>query len=63
MEEAFFDVPLYREFAQLDAHGRMPDESTILPFATGLKSTKQLMTLFASSNLWMARGQLMGTKG
>ena len=21
MEEAFFDVPLYREFAQLDAHG------------------------------------------
>ena len=25
MEEAFFDVPLYREFAQLDAHGRLPD--------------------------------------
>ena len=32
MEEAFFDVPLYREFAQLDAHGRLPDESTILRF-------------------------------
>ena len=30
MEEAFFDTPLYREFAQLDAHGRLPDESTIL---------------------------------
>lgn len=32
MEEAFFDTPLYREFAQLDAHGRLPDESTILRF-------------------------------
>ncbi len=32
MEEAFFDVPLYREFAQLDTHGRLPDESTILRF-------------------------------
>jgi IS5 family transposase len=30
MEEALFDVPLYREFAQLDVRGRMPDESTIL---------------------------------
>jgi hypothetical protein len=26
MEEALFDVPLYREFAELDAHGRLPDE-------------------------------------
>ena len=32
MEEAFFDVPLYREFAQLDEFARMPDESTILRF-------------------------------
>ena len=30
MDEAFFDVPVYRQFAQLDAHGRLPDESTIL---------------------------------
>ena len=30
MEEAIFDTPIYREFAQLDAHGRIPDESTIL---------------------------------
>jgi transposase, IS5 family len=30
MEEAFFETPPYREFAQLDAHGRLPDESTIL---------------------------------
>ena len=30
MEEAFFDTPLYREFAQLQEFGRLPDESTIL---------------------------------
>lgn len=30
MEEALFDMPLYRDFAQLDAHGRLPDESTIV---------------------------------
>src|SRR5262249_41013800 len=33
MEEALHDVPLYREFAKLDAvRNRMPDESTILRF-------------------------------
>src|SRR5450759_2584457 len=32
MEEAFFDTPLYREFAQLDEFARLPDESTILRF-------------------------------
>lgn len=32
MEEAFFDTPLYREFAQLEEFARMPDESTILRF-------------------------------
>jgi transposase, IS5 family len=33
MEEALHDVPLYREFAGLDAGTtRMPDESTILRF-------------------------------
>ena len=26
MEEAFFDVPLYREFAQLEEFARLPDE-------------------------------------
>jgi IS5 family transposase len=39
MQEAFFDTPLYREFDQLDAHGRLPDESTILRFAIGWRST------------------------
>ena len=32
MEEAFFDTPLYREFAHLEEFGRLPDESTILRF-------------------------------
>ena len=32
MEEAFFDTPLYREFAQLEEFGSLPDESTILRF-------------------------------
>jgi len=34
MEEALHDIPLYREFAQLDAGiTRLPDESTILRFS------------------------------
>ena len=32
MEEAFFDAPLYREFAQFVEFSRLPDESTILRF-------------------------------
>ena len=32
MEEAFFDTPLYREFARLEEFARLPDESTILRF-------------------------------
>jgi hypothetical protein len=32
MENTFFDTPLYREFAQMDAHGRLPDERSILRF-------------------------------
>ena len=32
MEEAFFDIPLYREFAQLPELTRLPDESTLLRF-------------------------------
>ena len=32
MDEAFFDTPLYREFAQIEEFTRMPDKSTILRF-------------------------------
>ena len=37
MEEAFFDTPIYRDFARLDPHGRLPDESTIPRFRHRLK--------------------------
>ena len=40
MEEAFFDTPLYREFAQLEEYGRLPDESTILRFRHRLEKHK-----------------------
>lgn len=32
MEEAFINTPLYREFAQVEEFGRLPDESTFLRF-------------------------------
>ena len=50
MQEAFFDVPLYREFAQLDAHGRMPDESTILRFRHRLEKHKLAEQILATVN-------------
>ena len=40
MEEAFFDTPLLREFAQLEEFGRLPDESTILRFRHRLEKHK-----------------------
>ena len=40
MEEAFFDTPLYREFAQLQELARLPDESTILRFRHRLEKYK-----------------------
>ena len=50
MEEAFFDVPLYREFAWLDAHGRLPDESTILRFRHRLEKYKLAKGILATAN-------------
>lgn len=40
MEEAFFDTPLYREFAQPEEFGRLPDESTMLRFPHRLEKYK-----------------------
>ena len=60
MEEAFFDVPLYREFAQLDAHGRLPDESTILRFRHRLEKYKLADQILATVNdLLTAQGLLL----
>jgi hypothetical protein len=42
MEEALHDIPLYREFARLDAGiTRLPDESTILRFPTARRAPAQ----------------------
>ena len=60
MEEAFFDVPLYREFAQLDAHGRPPDESTILRFRHRLEEHKLAEQMLATVNaLLVSKGLLL----
>ena len=58
MEEAFFDTPIYREFAGLDAHVRMPDESTILRFRHRLEKHKLADQILATVNeLLAAQGQ------
>ena len=60
MEEAFFDTPLYRDFAGLDAHGRMPDESTILRFRHRLEKHKLAEQILATVNeLLAAQGLLL----
>lgn len=60
MQEAFFDVPLYREFAQLDKNGRMPDESTILRFRHRLDKHKLAGQILATVNdLLVGKGLLL----
>ena len=60
MEEAFFDVPLYRQFAQLDAHARLPDESTILRFRHRLEKHNLADQILATVNdLLTAQGLLL----
>ncbi len=62
MEEAFFDVPLYREFAQLPEFSRMPDESTILRFSHRLEKHKLAEQILATVNDWLIeRGLLLKT--
>ncbi len=51
MEEALFDVPLYREFAGLDnGNVRLPDESTILRFRHLLETHKLAGPMLAAVN-------------
>jgi IS5 family transposase len=50
MEEAFFDTPLYREFAQLPELSRLPDESTILRFRHRLEKHKLTEQILATVN-------------
>jgi transposase, IS5 family len=60
MEDAFLDTPLYREFAQLPAFGRLPDESTILRFCHRLEKHKLADQILATVNgLLEQRGLLL----
>lgn len=60
MEEAFFDTPLYREFAQLQEFGRLPDESTILRFRHRLEKHKLAQQILTTVNdLLIAKGLLL----
>jgi transposase, IS5 family len=60
MEEGFFDVPLYREFAQLEQLARLPDESTILRFRHRLEEHKLAEKILATVNeLLTAKGLLL----
>ena len=60
MEEAFFDIPLYREFAQLSAFGRLSDESTILRFRHRLEKYKLADQILSTVNeLLEQRGLLL----
>ena len=60
MEEAFFDTPLYREFAQLEEFARLPDESTILRFRHRLEKHKLAAQILETVNqLLTERGLLL----
>ena len=61
MEEALHDIPLYREFAHLDAGlTRLPDESTILRCRHLLEQHQLAPQILASVNArLMARGLLL----
>lgn len=53
-------MPLHREFAQLDANVRMPDESTILRFPRRLEKHKQAEQVLATVNeLLVGKGLLL----
>jgi IS5 family transposase len=63
MEEALHDVPLYCEFAQLDAGiSRLPDESTILRFRHLLEAHNLSAKLLATINATLtAKGLMLKT--
>jgi IS5 family transposase len=62
MEEAFFDTPLYREFAHLPEFERVPDESTILRFRHRLEKHKLADAILEEVNTLLSeRGLLLKT--
>ena len=64
MEEALFDVPLYREFAQLPGGiNRLPDESTILRFRHLLEAHDLAAQMLAAVNDTLRRHGLLLKSG
>jgi IS5 family transposase len=64
MEEALFDVPLYREFAQLPGGiSRLPDESTILRFRHLLEAHELAAQILAAVNDTLRRRGLLLKSG
>ncbi len=64
MEEALHDIPLYREFAHLDAGmSRMPDESTILRFRHLLEAQELGQQILALVNAQLTQRGLMLKQG
>ena len=59
MEEAFFDTPLLREFAQLQEFSRLPDESTILRFRHRLEKYKLAEQILATVNEFLTQRGLL----
>ena len=59
MEEAFFDTPLYREFAHLPEFERVPDESTILRFRHRLEKHKLADAMLQEINALLSQRGLM----
>ena len=60
MEEALHDIPLYREFAKLDAGiTRLPDESTILRFRHLLEKHQLAPQVLATINAGLAHQGLL----
>jgi IS5 family transposase len=63
MEEAFFDVPLYREFAKLEEFARLPDERTILRFRHRLEKHKMAMKILGVVNEILVKRGLLPKAG
>lgn len=64
MEEALHDIPLYREFARLDAGiTRLPDESTILRFRHLLEQNNLGQQILATVNARLMERGLMLKSG
>lgn len=58
MKEAFFDTPLYREFAQIPEFSRLPDESTIPRFRHRLEKHKLAEQILATVNELLTQRRL-----